>query len=38
MFIMNFKEIHSNTEFLLTGLRFEPKYPIGTRKEYDGLS
>ena len=87
VFIMNFKEIHSNTELLWTshrfepkisdwhkktiwralirnkdttkqstGLflpnlllasfakfgvschRFEPKYPIGTRKQYDGLS
>ena len=24
MFIMNFKKIHSNTEFLLTSHRFEP--------------
>ncbi len=38
VFIMNFKEIHSNTEFLWTSHRFEPKYPIGTRKQYDGLS
>ncbi len=37
VFIMNFAEIYSNTEFLWTCHRFKPYFLNSARKQYDGL-